>query len=154
MKSPVLVSLLRACRSLVSLFDLSGDRPVKRYHPEDHYMRGPGPKWRKKHRRSKGPLETVIVDPAQIVLQERGGAFVRLHDRRAKLRAGAAEKFEIRAAILPRMEPVDFTGDPVHGQPVGIVQRHGIAQDRQMPGAQRAGKPLHLMNVGVHPCSA
>ena len=49
MKSPVLVSLLRACRSLVSLFDLSGDRAVKRYHPEDHYMRGPGPKWREKH---------------------------------------------------------------------------------------------------------
>lgn len=21
----------------------------KRYHPEDHYMRGPGPKWREKH---------------------------------------------------------------------------------------------------------
>ena len=39
MKSPVLVSLLRAVRSLVSLFDLSGD----------HYMRGPGPKWREKH---------------------------------------------------------------------------------------------------------
>ena len=49
MKSPVLVSLLRAFRSLVSLFDLSGDRPGKRYHPEDHYMRGPGPKWREKH---------------------------------------------------------------------------------------------------------
>ena len=49
MKSPILVSLRRAVRSLVSLFDLSGDRPVKRYHPEDHYMRGPGPKWREKH---------------------------------------------------------------------------------------------------------
>ena len=22
-----------------------------RYHPERHYMRGPGPKWREKHRR-------------------------------------------------------------------------------------------------------
>jgi hypothetical protein len=22
----------------------------KRYHPERHYMRGPGPKWREKHR--------------------------------------------------------------------------------------------------------
>ena len=49
MKSPALVSLLRAIRSLVNLFDLSGDGPVKRYHPEDHYMRGPGPKWREKH---------------------------------------------------------------------------------------------------------
>jgi hypothetical protein len=25
-----------------------------RYHPEDHYMRGPGPKWREKHRASNG----------------------------------------------------------------------------------------------------
>jgi hypothetical protein len=23
--------------------------PLERYHPELHYMRGPGPKWRKKH---------------------------------------------------------------------------------------------------------
>jgi hypothetical protein len=49
MKSPALISLLRVVRSLVSLFDLSGDGSVKRYHPEDHYMRGPGPKWREKH---------------------------------------------------------------------------------------------------------
>src|SRR3974390_1555204 len=24
-------------------------RPIKRYHPERHYMRGPGPKWLDKH---------------------------------------------------------------------------------------------------------
>ena len=48
MKSPALRSLVRVFRSLVMLFDLSGDGPVKRYHPEDHYMRGPGPKWREK----------------------------------------------------------------------------------------------------------
>jgi hypothetical protein len=48
MKSPALGSLVRVFRSLLTLFDLSGDGPVKRYHPEDHYMRGPGPKWREK----------------------------------------------------------------------------------------------------------
>ena len=42
-------------------------------------------------------------------------------------------------------------GDPEHGQPVGIVERHGIAQDRQMPGTQRAGVPLHPMKVRTHP---
>jgi hypothetical protein len=26
----------------------SWDGPAKRYHPEEHYMRGPGPKWREK----------------------------------------------------------------------------------------------------------
>ena len=24
-------------------------KPIKRYHPERHYMRGPGPKWLEKH---------------------------------------------------------------------------------------------------------
>jgi hypothetical protein len=24
-------------------------KPIKRYHPERHYMRGPGPKWFEKH---------------------------------------------------------------------------------------------------------
>jgi hypothetical protein len=28
-----------------------GGHPTK-YRPEDHYMRGPGPKWRQKHDRS------------------------------------------------------------------------------------------------------
>jgi hypothetical protein len=41
----VLVSVLRsAVRSLVTSLG-----PVRRYRPEDHYMRGPGPKWREKH---------------------------------------------------------------------------------------------------------
>jgi hypothetical protein len=50
MSSAALVSLLRdAVRSLVTFFGPSWDGPVKRYRPEDHYMRGPGPKWREKH---------------------------------------------------------------------------------------------------------
>ena len=24
-------------------------KPIRRYHPERHYMRGPGPKWLEKH---------------------------------------------------------------------------------------------------------
>jgi hypothetical protein len=49
MKSPILISLLRVVRVLVTFFGPSWDGPVKRYHPEDHYMRGPGPKFREKH---------------------------------------------------------------------------------------------------------
>ena len=49
MKSPALISLLRAVRALVTFFGPSWDGPVKRYHPEAHYMRGPGPKYREKH---------------------------------------------------------------------------------------------------------
>ncbi|SHL79389.1 hypothetical protein SAMN05444159_6835 [Bradyrhizobium lablabi] len=36
----LLISLLRR-----ALWDGSAGK----YHPEDHYMRGPGPKWREKH---------------------------------------------------------------------------------------------------------
>jgi hypothetical protein len=46
-----LISVFRgAVTSLVRFFGPSWDGPVRRYHPEEHYMRGPGPKWREKHR--------------------------------------------------------------------------------------------------------
>ena len=45
-----LVSILRsAVNSLVTFLGPSWDWPVRKYHPEQHYMRGPGPKWREKH---------------------------------------------------------------------------------------------------------
>jgi hypothetical protein len=44
------VSLLRsAAGSLLTFLGPSWDGPRGRYRPEDHYMRGPGPKWREKH---------------------------------------------------------------------------------------------------------
>ena len=46
----VLVSLLRSAVSALAKFlSSSWDGPVGKYRPEDHYMRGPGPKWREKH---------------------------------------------------------------------------------------------------------
>ena len=45
----VLVShLLGAVRTLVTFLS-PWDGQARRYRPEDHYMRGPGPKWREKH---------------------------------------------------------------------------------------------------------
>jgi hypothetical protein len=44
------VGLLRsAIGALVTFFGPSWDGPARKYRPEDHYMRGPGPKWREKH---------------------------------------------------------------------------------------------------------
>jgi hypothetical protein len=46
----VLVSLLRkVVRAVLTFLGPSWDGPHKIYRPEDHYMRGPGPKWREKH---------------------------------------------------------------------------------------------------------
>jgi hypothetical protein len=46
----VLVSSLRRAVSAVATFlGPSWDGPVRKYRPEAHYMRGPGPKWREKH---------------------------------------------------------------------------------------------------------
>ena len=43
-------SLLRsAAGSLLTFLGPSWDGPRRKYRPEDHYMRGPGPKWREKH---------------------------------------------------------------------------------------------------------
>jgi hypothetical protein len=45
-----LVSLLRSAASaLVTFLGPSWDGPRRKYRPEDHYMRGPGPKWRERH---------------------------------------------------------------------------------------------------------
>lgn len=38
--------LLHALNRLLTMF---GNEPVRAYHPEAHYMRGPGPAWRAKH---------------------------------------------------------------------------------------------------------
>jgi hypothetical protein len=44
------VALVRsAFGALVTFLGSCWDGPLGRYRPEDHYMRGPGPKWREKH---------------------------------------------------------------------------------------------------------
>ena len=37
-------------------------KPIKRYHPERHYMRGPGPKWLEKHSGGIDRIGPVIDD--------------------------------------------------------------------------------------------
>ena len=50
MSATALVSRLRhAVGAFVKLLNPFSDGVVGKYHPEDHYMRGPGPKWREKH---------------------------------------------------------------------------------------------------------
>jgi hypothetical protein len=52
----VLVSFLRKIgRFAVMFINPSGDGSHRKYRPEDHYMRGPGPKWREKHLRIAHP---------------------------------------------------------------------------------------------------
>jgi hypothetical protein len=45
--SSLLTNARTALSMLATTICLGGAR--KRYHPEDHYMRGRGPKWREKH---------------------------------------------------------------------------------------------------------
>jgi hypothetical protein len=50
MSVSLLVSFVRdAAISLVKSLGPFWTGPAGKYHPEDHYMRGPGPKWREKH---------------------------------------------------------------------------------------------------------
>jgi hypothetical protein len=52
-----LVALLRsAVSALLTFFGPAWDGPFRKYRPEDHYMRGPGPKWREKHYKSASGL--------------------------------------------------------------------------------------------------
>jgi hypothetical protein len=43
------IALFRRAVSWLVTFFSSWDGPAGKYRPEDHYMRGPGPKWREKH---------------------------------------------------------------------------------------------------------
>jgi len=47
--SAVVSPLRSAVSSLLTFLSSTWDGPAGRYRPEDHYMRGPGPKWREKH---------------------------------------------------------------------------------------------------------
>jgi hypothetical protein len=50
MSASMLVSLIRgAVISLVKSLGPFWAGPAGKYRPEDHYTRGPGPKWREKH---------------------------------------------------------------------------------------------------------
>jgi hypothetical protein len=50
----VVVSLLRsAAGALLTFLGPSWDGPGRKYRPQDHYMRGPGPKWREKQLRDR-----------------------------------------------------------------------------------------------------
>jgi hypothetical protein len=52
-----LVSLLRsAVSALLTFLGPAWDGPFRRYRPEDHYMRGPGPKCREKQYKSASGL--------------------------------------------------------------------------------------------------
>jgi hypothetical protein len=46
--SSVAFVLIRGMTGALSVL-MGSFQDVRRYHPERHYMRGPGPKWRKKH---------------------------------------------------------------------------------------------------------
>jgi hypothetical protein len=47
--SVFIAALRSAVSSLVTFLGSSWDGPAGKYRPEDHYMRGPGPRWRAKH---------------------------------------------------------------------------------------------------------
>jgi hypothetical protein len=42
------------CSALAHTWQMMSGLPVDAYHPELHYMRGPGPKWREKHMQGRG----------------------------------------------------------------------------------------------------
>ena len=48
--STLAVRLRAAVGFLLTFLGRLGNEPVRAYRPEAHYMRGPGPAWRAKHR--------------------------------------------------------------------------------------------------------
>ena len=48
-RSELASSLRGTLSALLTFLGPSWDGAARKYRPEDHYMRGPGPKWREKH---------------------------------------------------------------------------------------------------------
>jgi hypothetical protein len=40
---------VKAAHALAGFIRTTFEGPGRKYRPEEHYMRGPGPKWREKH---------------------------------------------------------------------------------------------------------
>jgi hypothetical protein len=59
--SPVLSLLGSIIAALLRFLGSSWDGPNKRYRPEDHYMRGPGPKWREKNLLTGQPRAIAVA---------------------------------------------------------------------------------------------
>jgi hypothetical protein len=61
--------LRRAASALLTFLGPSWDGPRRKYRPQDHYMRGPGPKWREKHlsdRASAGTRPAKLFHSSQV----------------------------------------------------------------------------------------
>ena len=43
------LALSSVAGAMAKFLRVTFDGPGMKYHPEQHYMRGPGPKWREKH---------------------------------------------------------------------------------------------------------
>jgi hypothetical protein len=54
--SPVASFLRKAAGWLMTFLFPSCYGPARKYQPGDHYMRGPGPKWRAKHSSERGQV--------------------------------------------------------------------------------------------------
>ena len=92
-------------------------------------------------------LETIVLDLREIVLQQGVGRFVPPCDGRAQIGADPAEEGETRRLGRFAAAAVDLLGDRHHVDSVSVVQRHGIAQQRQMPGAQRPAVPFEILHA-------
>ena len=92
----------------------------------------------------EGALEATIVNSRKVLVQQRGRKFIRLQNGGANLRTGAAKKAKIRLAVALGTKPVDLARNSHDGQSVGIIQCHGEAQYRQLPGAQGSWRAIRF----------
>jgi hypothetical protein len=58
----------------------------KSYHPERHYMRGPGPKWHEKHKAALHQAASAQPKDALVSTEPELGAWARIAARRLKAR--------------------------------------------------------------------
>ena len=82
-----------------------------------------------------------IFDAHKKAVENGVSRVVPLQQRTAQFAAGSAEKAERRMFIALIAAAVDLSGNCQHVQSVGIVERHGKAQQRQLPCSQHPVMP-------------
>lgn len=89
------------------------------------------------NRRGKGQPQPWFLDLLAEAIQDRVRVLSLPADGRAELRAGPPEEVERVPAVTLVAGTIELRCERHKIEPVGLIHRHGKAQQRQLPGAEQ-----------------
>ena len=89
------------------------------------------------NRCGKGQPQPWFLDLLAETIQDRIRVLVLPADGRAELRAGPPEEAERVVGVTLSARTIEFRRERRDIEPVGLIQRHGKAQQRQLPRTEQ-----------------